>query len=478
MGYLFAVFYAAICLGIGFLFYKLRVPKHVTRKIVHILVGFEWFILYRFFGGGIDFLIVCLLFLAILLLSYRKKLLPMIESEGDNSPGTVYYALAMSVMALITLFLPDMILPFGIGVLCTSLGDGFAGLLGRWINTPSNGKIYGNKTIYGSLFNFIICFISIGVFQREFNLGLTLIPILSIALFATELELFSTKGLDNISITLGSSFLTYFFLFFEGAENYVIPILLTPLIVVLSSKKRALTTDGIIAALVLDLLVAAAFHNEGFIILLIFFVGSIIVDKSKKRIKKSKQKDKTQPECRNCKQVLANGFVAAIAALLYLFIPSDLFKIAFVASVAEAFADTVASGIGILSGRSYDPFRRTPCTPGISGGMSWLGTLSSALAAILISVASYVLGFVDLIPALIIALSAFLGAAFDSLLGSLVQVKYRCPICGIIIESDDHCGSPTIRHSGLSFVNNNTVNLLGTVFSALLALFSFAIFFM
>ena len=90
-GYLFSVLYAILCLGLGFLCYKLRCPRSVTRKIVHILVGFEWIILYHFFGGGIHFLLVCLLFLAILVIAHIKKLLPMIHSDGDNSPGTVRF---------------------------------------------------------------------------------------------------------------------------------------------------------------------------------------------------------------------------------------------------------------------------------------------------------------------------------------------------------------------------------------------------
>ena len=156
-GYLFSIIYAVLCLALGFGLYKLRCQKAVTRKVVHILMGFEWFILYHFFGGGIHFLLVCLLFLAVLIISHYKKLLPMIESDSDNSLGTVYYAVAMSVMAAITLFVPDMLLPFGIGVICTSLGDGFAGLIGGVLSSRINGKIYGNKTIYGSIFNFLFC---------------------------------------------------------------------------------------------------------------------------------------------------------------------------------------------------------------------------------------------------------------------------------------------------------------------------------
>ena len=39
-GYLFSVLYALICLLFAFMLYKVGVEKKITRKIVHILVGF------------------------------------------------------------------------------------------------------------------------------------------------------------------------------------------------------------------------------------------------------------------------------------------------------------------------------------------------------------------------------------------------------------------------------------------------------
>ena len=468
-GYLFSVLYAALCLALGFGLYKLGVPKKITRKLVHILVGFEWIILYHYMGAGWHFFFVCLLFLVILAIAHRKKLMPMISSDGDNSPGTVYYALAMTIMSLITVIVPDMILPFGIGVCCTSLGDGFAGLLGQCISSSKNGKIYGNKTIYGTSFNFIVCAIATGVFSRAFFLDLQIWHIFAIAFFATELELFTGRGLDNISITLGTSFLTYLSLTVKGSADYIVPILLTPLIIVFAKKKKALTVDGIIAAVFLDVIISVTLGNRGFIILLLFFVGGIITDKIKKTYKKTRQKDKSASECRDSLQVIANGGVAAVCALLF-FITKDIaFLVAFAASLAEALADTAASGIGVLYGKAFDPFRMKPCHPGVSGGMSLVGTASSLAGACVIGITSCAFGMLSILEALIVIFAAFFGAIFDSFLGSLVQVKYKCRVCGSIVENKEHCDTKTEKISGLSFVTNDTVNFLGTLFTAIIA---------
>ena len=470
-GYLFSIVYAVLVLALGLALYKLRCPKKVTRKLVHILIGFEWVILYHFFGGGIHFFFVCLLFLGILLISYRKRLLPMIESDSDNSPGTVYYALAMSIMALITVFVPDMILPFGIGVFCTSLGDGFAGLLGQLMNTPSNGKIYGNKTIYGTLYNAIVCFIVAGVMNVKFDMGMADWHIVAIALFATLLELFVSKGLDNITVTLGASFLSYFFIHFDRAENYIIPIILTPVMIAFASKKQALTSGGIIAAIIVDIIISISLGNFGFVILLSFFTLGLITDKIKKRHKSKGRKAKKcgKSNLRDHRQVLANSLVAAVCSLLFLLTSNRVFVVSFVAAFAEALADTAASGIGSLSDKAYDPFRMRPCRAGLSGGMSLIGTMSSIVGAAVISLIAYAFGMLSIIESVIVILAGFLGGIFDSLLGSLIQVKYRCTVCDEITEKNMHCNAPTIKHSGVVFVDNNFVNFMSTVFASVLA---------
>ena len=473
-GYIFSILYAGLCLALGFLFYKLGVEKKITRKIVHILVGFEWFILYHFMGSGIHFLVVCLIFLLILTVAYFKKLMPMISSDDDNSPGTVYYAVAMSVMALITQFIPDMILPFGIGVFCTSLGDGFAGLVGQSITSPWNKRIYGKKSLVGSITNLVVCLGVVFFFKWFFALPLNIWHCILIAIFALELELFCGKGLDNIAITLGSSLLAYSLINLPWVENYLVPIILTPAIIAFAYKKRALTISGILAAIFLDIIVSITMANFGFVILLSFFIGGVIVDKIKKHYKKSRQSANNEVEKRGDQrdhvQVFANGIVGLVCAVLYAITGNKVFVIAYLTSFAEALADTVASGIGVLSGRAFDVFRMKKCPAGISGGMSLLGTFSSILASLLISLIALAFGKINHLELLIVATSAFLGAVFDSFLGSLVQVKYRCKKCGLILEKEEHCSEKTEKYSGIKFVNNDTVNLLGTLFAAIVAI--------
>ena len=203
-----------------------------------------------------------------------------------------------------------------------------------------------------------------------------------------------------------------------------------------------------------------------------FFVGAIIVDKIKNKAKKPSRDDSEDHEdCRNYMQVLANGMVAFVASTAFAITESRIFIVPFVASLAEAFSDTVASGIGAFATKTYDPFKRQKCDSGLSGGMSLEGTLASLVGACLISFIAYAIGFFGygIKEFLIVTACAFFGALLDSFLGSLLQVKYKCVVCGKITEREEHCSLPSEKHSGVSSVDNDVVNILSCAFSAVLA---------
>ena len=469
-GYLFSFLYGALCLLLGGILHKCGVPQKITRKIVHILVGFEWIILYNFVGATYHFLIVCIAFLLLLLFVYKKRMMPMIQSEGDNAPGTVYYAVAMSIMALVMLFIPAMILPFGIGVFCTSLGDGLAGLVGQAITGRGNPRIFGKKTLAGALSNLVVSFAVTFVFSSIFSMRLGAFACIAIAILALELELFSVKGLDNITITLGVSFFSYSLSAFSSIWEYIVPILLTPLLIAFVLKKKALTISGTIAAIILDVAISASLGNAGFLILLSFLVLGLATDKIKKKADKLRQSEK-----RGALQVLCNGGVGAALALAFLFTGERCFLVGFCASLAEALSDTAASGIGAMSKRTYDIFKFKKCDNGISGGVSLIGTLAAICGSVLIAAISFAVGLLEVGDALLVCSVGFTGCFFDSFLGSLAQVKFRCNVCGKITEKKLHCGVETRYHCGLRFLDNSFVNLLGTLFSGALAVVLYAV---
>ena len=183
---------------------------------------------------------------------------------------------------------------------------------------------------------------------------------------------------------------------------------------------------------------------------------------------------------RNWKQVLAVGLVPSTLALLagmaYFAHDTAMYQLlstAAVTGIAYSNADTWASELGVLS-KSRPRLITKPwmtVDPGVSGGVTLLGELSSFLGSSAIALTylsiQYLLkflGFIDSVNVLfviIVLVLGYLGEVLDSILGALFQPKYRCPRCGVMTDREVHvCGERTMRIMGNYDLENEDVNLL------------------
>lgn len=170
---------------------------------------------------------------------------------------------------------------------------------------------------------------------------------------------------------------------------------------------------------------------------------------------------------RGVKQVLANGAAGCFCILLYKVTGEPAFLVAYYASIFEVMADSIASDVGVLSKRPP----RDICTwkvvsRGISGGVSLLGLLSSGLACVVGGLTVGIVSDFRVVYIVIIVLAPYLGMLADSVIGSLLQVKYVCSVCGINTELEEHCGEKTLVSGGLRKISNSKVNFICTVFAA------------
>ncbi|HKP51411.1 MAG TPA: DUF92 domain-containing protein [Chloroflexia bacterium] len=187
---------------------------------------------------------------------------------------------------------------------------------------------------------------------------------------------------------------------------------------------------------------------------------------------------------RDAAQVLANGGVGALSALLSFFVPPHIASILFcgyVGSLAAATADTWATEIGVLS--RYRPHLITtfrPVEAGTSGGVTWLGSAASVAGALFMGVSATLFTAFSLFGAPFVEraggwemIGAGLaggvsGALADSLLGATIQASFRCPRCDKTTESRIHnCGTRTQLVRGVLWVSNDLVNLAATLTGAL-----------
>ncbi len=168
---------------------------------------------------------------------------------------------------------------------------------------------------------------------------------------------------------------------------------------------RWLTTAGAAAALAVGGATVWGVGWRGLVLLLAFFVSGSLLTRSGGH--------------RNARQVIANGGVAAVAALLGAW-P------AFAGALAAAAADTWATEIGAFS--STTPRLITtgaPVPQGANGGITLLGTAGGAGGAAVMGGMTWVLGPHDLRLAAVVALGGVVGMLIDSLLGATAQRPFE-----------------------------------------------------
>ena len=145
---------------------------------------------------------------------------------------------------------------------------------------------------------------------------------------------------------------------------------------------------------------------------------------------------------------------------LYLVSYRSVFAVACAGVMAESLADSLASKLGPLSKRQpRDLCTGKPVPTGLSGGVTLLGTLAEALGAAVIA-AIWGVGTKSFAAALVVFAAGFLGAMIDSVLGSRLQAKFRCPVCDALTERETHCGEAGALVSGFRRITNDAVNLL------------------
>ena len=207
IGYILTYLYLAIVLIFTtILNKKFNYKEETTRKLIHILVGFSWFIMVYFFKTSYHLIIPPLTFIFINYISYKTNLIKSMERKRHNTKGTIYYALSFTILALITYLMPKFLPYYGIAVLTMALGDGLAPFLGYKLKLEIGNT---KKTYSGSLGVFVISILISIFFNMYFNLGYTFFKYFLIGLSSTILEFIGFKGYDNLTLPLGLALITY-----------------------------------------------------------------------------------------------------------------------------------------------------------------------------------------------------------------------------------------------------------------------------
>ena len=171
--------------------------KEASRKYIHITLSFWWVIALAFFDNIWFAIIPPITFVILNYISVKKDLIKVMEREEEKKDGygTVYYALSLLILIILT---------FTMG-----FGDGFAAIVGKKVKSKQYKIGNTTKTIAGSLTMFIITLIITAIFMAFYGVNMWIIKSILIATIMTIIEAVSIKGTDNITVPLISCLLTY-----------------------------------------------------------------------------------------------------------------------------------------------------------------------------------------------------------------------------------------------------------------------------
>lgn len=196
-------------------------PK-IARKFIHAMIGNLVFII-PFFSSNVYPVLVAAPFILVTLfaspyspsteLSLKLQKLLRLTEEGHEL-GLVFYAISYTVLAL---FFGSTPYYLAAGILPLAYGDSLAAILGEKYGR-TKFTILTQKSVQGTLGMFLGSFVSLSIGFIFYSLWFSFsffdlfVPMVTIAMAATAIELSSPKGVDNLTIPLSCSIFLFLLL--------------------------------------------------------------------------------------------------------------------------------------------------------------------------------------------------------------------------------------------------------------------------
>lgn len=194
----------------------LRYPHDFTRKLVHIGAGMWIFGVLALFDNWYIGVIPFATFILLNGISYRYRLFRSVDG-ADSSPGTVYFALSVTLLFLAfwrTESTFDRAPLAAAGVMAMTWGDALAAVVGKRWGRHRYQVGEGSRSFEGSLTMFIASTLAIALTLLllpgsplspsavALSAGAALLAALLAAATATIAEGLSPAGTDNLSVPL------------------------------------------------------------------------------------------------------------------------------------------------------------------------------------------------------------------------------------------------------------------------------------
>ncbi len=477
------------------------IEGQVTRKIVHLsvgnvvigfpfmftnvwtaLIGPTFFIFFTYFtcpGSPIK--------------QFRLK-----SIENGHTYGTVYYALALTILTAI-FFNAAPLDQHNVILICSFLplvwGDGVSAVVGSKFGHDKAYTIFGGtKSLLGSWAAAFSTFgsVSIACLILQRTLAVSIYLGLLTGFLTAVIEAITPKGFDNLAVPAGNALVLFgLHSLFDGdlanlnefLSLYAIiaGLAIGLILAILGIIFKALTWDGAIAGFYFGVLILGlGSWSWGAMYITFFVVGSFFTFVGKTKKKKITEEYEKGDTARDSVQAMVNSFIPAILALLGVLIRDPIITIMTAGALATSLADTLGTEIGAMS-KEKPRLALKPWTiveKGSPGGVSLVGLAASFLGATLIGFVGWIVSFIDtysLLPEkswiiiVIGGIGGFIGSYFDSIFACTIQKLNKCTICKKITEKPIHCTKETEYYSGVKWIKNDIINLLAILVGTIVA---------
>lgn len=191
----------------------------------------------------------------------------------------------------------------------------------------------------------------------------------------------------------------------------------------LGYRARTVSMSGAVTGAIIGTIIFASLGWRGWLLLFLTFVAASVCSRLGLRRKTLLGIAEERGGRRGAGNAIANTGVAALCALLALLTTSaGTSRLAFVAALAAAGSDTIASEIGKAWGRrTWSITSLTHVPPGTSGAMSVEGTAAGIVGALALGFAGSLLGLVPESAVVMIAIASLAGSLLESWLGATLE---------------------------------------------------------
>ena len=214
----------------------------------------------------------------------------------------------------------------------------------------------------------------------------------------------------------------------QVSDDQVISLLLVSLLLLVSTSRDLLDRGGLFAALFVGIVVSLLGHWTWLAVLMTFLIVGSMATKWRFEEKVRISAEEANDGVRGWKNVLANGGMASIVAIVnYSYGGHEWSYLVLCSAISVAASDTLASEIGSLDPRTRIITTLEAVPAGTNGGMSPTGTLAAFYGALLIATVSTVLGAINgdgTQPAFLfttVIVIGWVGCQVDSILGALLE---------------------------------------------------------